>query len=235
MGDAVGQAWDRLQPSAPPATSATELLVVAGLALAVVAVPALWQVARLGVTLVHELGHALVGICVGRQFSGFVLRGDASGHAVTRGPRRGPGMVATTAAGYPAPALLAAGLAAAAGRGWSSPVLATLALVLVLVVLRVRSTLTAAVTVGTLAGVGGLWWWGTPELQARVLVGAAAVLLVGAWRHVAASARGRAVGSDAAVLAGLTHVPRPVWLLLFAAACAGSTWSAVTTVADGVG
>ena len=62
-------------------------------ALLVVAVPLVWQVLRLAVTLVHELGHALVGMAVGRRFTGFVLRGDMSGHAVTVGPTRGLGRV----------------------------------------------------------------------------------------------------------------------------------------------
>ena len=76
---------------------------------------------RLAVTLVHELGHALVGLAVGRRFTGFVLRGDMSGHAVTVGPARGPGRVLSTWAGYPAPAVVGAALVWAAGRGWAAP------------------------------------------------------------------------------------------------------------------
>src|SRR5699024_217250 len=63
-----------------------------------------WRVLRLVVTLVHELGHALVGVMAGRRLAGFVLRADMSGHAVTVGPAKGPGGGATTWAGYPAPA-----------------------------------------------------------------------------------------------------------------------------------
>src|SRR5690606_19833180 len=59
----------------PGRARGTELAVVAAVALAVVLVPQAWRVARLGVTLVHELGHAVVGVAVGRRFTGFVLRG----------------------------------------------------------------------------------------------------------------------------------------------------------------
>ena len=110
-----------------------------------VAVPPVWQVLRLAVTLVHELGHALVGLAVGRRFTGFVLRGDMSGHAVTVGPARGIGRVLSTWAGYPAPAVVGAAMVWAAGRGWAAPVAHLVLVVLLVALLRVRSLLTAAV------------------------------------------------------------------------------------------
>lgn len=226
----VAEALRRVRPGDPVVLGGTELAVVAAVALAVVLVPQAWRVARLGVTLVHELGHAVIGVAVGRRFTGFVLRGDASGHAVTHGRGRGPGLAATTWAGYPAPALLAAGLAAATGRGWAAPVLAVLGLVLVVALVRVRSVLTGVVTIGTLAGVAALWWWGEGHLQAQVLVGAAAVLLVGAWRHVVVAARDTSPGNDARVLARLTRLPRVVWLATFVLVCAGAAWVVLDAV-----
>src|SRR6476661_4004970 len=101
--------------------SAPAVTVALVAALLVVAVPAVWQVLRLAVTLVHELGHAMVGLAVGRRFTGFVLRGDMSGHTVTGGPTRGPGRVLSTWAGYPAPAVVGAALVWTAGRGWAAP------------------------------------------------------------------------------------------------------------------
>lgn len=212
------------------ALSPTDLGIVGAVALVLVLVPPLWRVARLSVTLVHELGHAAVGVLVGRTFTGFVLRGDASGHAVTRGRGSGPGLVATTWAGYPAPALLAAGLAVAVGRGWSAPVLSGIGVVLLIALVQVRSLLTAAVTLGALAGGAALWWFGEPLLQAQVLTGLAAVLVVGAWRHLVAACRDRSAGNDARVLSRLAKLPRPLWLLSFALVCAWSTWVVVTTV-----
>jgi hypothetical protein len=226
----VQEALQRVQPGEPVSLAAVELAVVGGVALVLVLTPPLWRVARLGVTLVHELGHAVVGVLAGRTFTGFVLRGDASGHAVTRGRSSGPGLVATTWAGYPAPALLAAGLAVAVGRGWAAPVLAVLGLVLVVALVQVRSVLTAAVTIGALAGVAALWWWGEPQLQAQILTGLAAVLVVGAWRHLVAAARDTSAGNDARVLARLAALPRVIWLATFALVCGWATWVVVTTV-----
>lgn len=220
----------RVQPVEPVALTVTELAVVGAVVLAVTMLPPLWRAARLGVTLVHELGHAAVGILAGRRFTGFVLRGDASGHAVTRGRSSGVGLVATTWAGYPAPALLGAALAAAVGRGWAPPVLAVLGLVLVVALVQVRSLLTAVVTVGTLAGVAALWWWGSSALQVQALVGLAGVLGVGAWRHLGAATRDASAGNDARVLARLTPLPRAVWLVTFALVCAGASWVVVDAV-----
>ena len=226
----VEQALERVQPGPPVALTVAELGIVGAAALALVLVPPLWRIARLGVTLVHELGHAIVGLLVGRKFTGFVLRGDASGHAVTRGRGSGPGLVATTWAGYPAPALLAAGIAVAVGRGWAPPLLAVLGLVLVVAVVQVRSLLTAAVTIGALAAVVALWWFGAPPLQAQVLTGLAAVLLVGAWRHLLAAARDRSAGNDARALARLALLPRWLWLGTFGLVCGWATWVVATTV-----
>lgn len=221
---------DRVRPGEPVVLALTDLGVVGAVALAVVLLPVLWRPVRLGVTLVHELGHALVGIAVGRRFTGFVLRGDASGHAVTRGRPRGAGLVATTWAGYPAPAVLAAGISWAVGRGWAAPVLTVLLVVLVVTATRVRSFLTAVVVLVVLAGGAALWWWRDDALQAQVMVAVAGVLLVGAWRHLLAASRDRSPGNDARVLGTLTPLPRAVWTFTFVLVCLAATWSVWSAV-----
>jgi hypothetical protein len=215
----------RARPAAGEvALSASQVTVVLLLALIVVITPPVWQVVRLGVTLVHELGHAGVGIVVGRHFTGFVLRGDMSGHAVTRGPVRGPGRIASTWAGYPMPALLGAGVVWAALRGWSAPVITAMIVILVLALVRVRSALTVLVVLAALAWLGALWWWRSDTLQPQVLLGLGCVLLVGAWRHLSAVLGDRSSGSDPGVLAALSHLPRAVWNASFVLVCAASTW-----------
>ena len=204
--------------------AAPRLVVVLVVALLLVMVEPLWRLVRLAVTLVHELGHAVVGVLVGRRFTGFVLRGDMSGHAVTRGPVRGPGRVASTWSGYPMPALVGAALVVATERGWSAPVLTVVILVLLFALVRVRSALTVVVMVVALAGSAALWWWRDDVLQPQVLVGLGLVLVVGAWRHLAAALRDRTSGSDPGVLAGLTPLPRLVWNATFVVVCALSTW-----------
>lgn len=205
------------------AMGAPAVTVAVVAAILVVAVPPVWQVLRLAVTLVHELGHALVGLAVGRRFTGFVLRGDMSGHAVTVGPARGLGRVVSTWAGYPAPAVVGAALVWAAVRGWAAPVLTVMLAICVLTLVRVRSLLTAAVMLVAIASLGALWWWRDDAVQAQVLMGTGIVLLIGAWRHLGAVRSSRTRGSDPAVLASLTHVPRGFWVASFVLVCAAAT------------
>lgn len=228
--DVVGGVWARVQPVGDIALAGPALLVVLAAALVAVAVPTLWGVLRLGVTLVHELGHAGVGMAVGRRFTGFVLRGDMSGHAVTVGPPRGAGRVVTTWAGYPAPAVVGALAVRLATHGWSGALLAAVVVVLLVALLRVRSALTAVVVLAVTALTGWLFWSGTALVQAQVLVAAGLVLVVGAWRHLGAVAGTRDATSDAGVLARLTGVPRLVWLASFGLVCAGATWVVGATV-----
>jgi hypothetical protein len=154
-----------------------------------------------------------------------------SGHAVTVGPARGAGRVLTTWAGYPAPAVVGAAAVWVAGRGWAAPALTLGLAVLVVALLRVRSFLTAVAVLGALAAIAALWWWRDDQLQATVLVALGVVLLVGAWRHVASVARSRDRGSDTAVLAGLTRVPRALWTGTFLLVCAAASALAAAQVA----
>jgi hypothetical protein len=227
------QVWARVVPVVGNvAMSAPAVTVALTGAVLVVALPPVWQVLRLAVTLVHELGHAVVGVAVGRRFTGFVLRGDMSGHAVTVGPSRGAGRIASTWAGYPAPAVVGAVLVWAAGRGWAAPVLAATLVVLLAALFRVRSLLTALVMLVALGATGGLWWWRDDPLQAQVLVGSGIVLIVGAWRHLGAVMPSRDRASDPAVLAALTHVPRALWNASFVLVCAAASALATVEVAS---
>lgn len=59
-----------------------------------------WRLARRVLTMVHEGGHALAAVLVGRRLEGILLHSDTSGLTVSRGKRTGPGMVLTALAGY---------------------------------------------------------------------------------------------------------------------------------------
>ncbi len=218
----------RLLPGEPVHLTLGLLGGVVLVAAVAVLVPPVWRALRIGVTLVHELGHAFVGMLCGRKFTGFVLRGDMSGHALTAGPDRGLGRVVTTWAGYPMPGIVALAFAWVASRGYAAAALAAVLLALVVALPRVRSLLTVVVVLLVGAAVGALWWWRDDALQAQAVVGVALVLLVGAWRHLGAvvSARGSR-SSDPAVLRRLTGIPVLVWNLTFAlalAACTYGTW-----------
>ena len=225
--DWFSEVWARALPESGVALSGAPVVAVLVAALVAVAFEPLWRIVRLVVTLVHELGHASVGILAGRRFTGFVLRGDMSGHAVTVGPAHGPGRVLTTWAGYPAPAVIGAAAIVLAVRGWSAPVLTVVLAVLVAAALRARSVLTAVVVAVAVIGGGALWWAGSPQLQAQVLIAVGVVLLVGAWRHLGAVITAPdAAASDPGVLARLTRVRRTLWNLTFVIVLAGSAWVA---------
>jgi hypothetical protein len=215
----------RMTPAGRAALLSQAAVAIAlGVAVGASVVRPVWRVLRLAVTLVHELGHAVVGMVVGRRFTGFVLRGDMSGHAVTVGRARGLGRVLSTWAGYPAPAVVGAGMVWVAGRGWAAPFVTGVLVVLVVALVRVRSLLTVLVMVVALAGTAALWWWRDDALQAQVLVGLGILLVVGAWRHLAAVQSDRSQGSDPGVLAALTRVPRTLWNGSFVVVCAAATW-----------
>lgn len=230
------QVWSRVVPEQGIALVGPTVVVVLVAALVAVAVGPVWRVVRLGVTLVHELGHAGVGMACGRRFTGFVLRGDMSGHAVTVGPARGVGRVLTTWAGYPAPGVVGAVVVWLAVRGWSAPVLTGILAVLVASALRARSGLTALVVGVALVAAGALWWSGPPQLQAQVVVGVGLVLIVGAWRHLGAVlATTDTAVSDPGVLARLTRVPGAVWNATFVVVLAWASWLAGSTVLEASG
>ena len=69
------------------------------MAAVLVVLPPLWSVTRHVVTLVHEAGHAIVALLTGRRLNGIRLHSDTSGLTVSSGKPRGPGMIATAAAG----------------------------------------------------------------------------------------------------------------------------------------
>ncbi|WP_413451816.1 M50 family metallopeptidase [Georgenia phoenicis] len=220
---------ERLRPGPPlAALGVPDPLVWAALAagVLVVAVRPLWRLLRVVVTVVHELGHAVVGVLVGRSFTGLVLRPDMSGHAVTVGPARGPGLVATTWAGYPAPAIVGLGLVLAGTTGWAGPVTLAVAVLLGLGLLRSRSVYTVAVLLAGAAAAGWLWWAAAERVQGLVLLTAGVVLLLGSWRHLGAVVRTPDRASDPAVLARLTRLPAPLWTLSFAVVLAAAGWVA---------
>ena len=232
-GADAGAGWCAVVPAAGErfcadgAPPAWVLWLPVAIGLVLVVVPPLWRLVRIGVTFVHELGHAGVGVLVGRRFTGFVIRGDMSGHAVTVGRRRGPGLALTTWAGYPMPALVGAGLVWVALAGWAPLLLLVMAAGCLLTLPFVRSWTTAGVTLAVGAAAGALWWWRSDARTATVVLAVAAVLILGAWRHWAAVARSPR-GSDPAELARQTGWPGWFWvgtqLLVIAAATTLAGW-----------
>lgn len=227
------------QPDPPAALVA----ITAGLALLVVAARPSWTLARNGITIAHEGGHALAAVLVGRRLSGIRLHSDTSGLTLTRGRATGAGMVLTLLAGYLAPSLLGLGGAGllAAGRItlllWVSLVL----LFAMLLMIRNLYGLLAVLVAG--AAIVAVSWLTEPEVQAAFAYALVWFLLVGGVRPVgelqALRWRRRARDSDADQLARLTWLPGLLWVGFFgvvnlaALGAAGYLllWPAVTDLA----
>lgn len=180
--------------------------------------PPAWRRCRHGLTIVHEAGHAAAALATGRRLRGIRLHSDTSGLTVSRGRPRGPGMVLTAAAGYPAPALVGLGAAQLLAAGRSLAVLWLAVLLLALVLLAVRNPYGLGVVLVAGGLVVAVSWWGREAAQSwaawtltwLLLLGSpVAVLEMQAGRRRVARGRGT---SDADVLARLTPLPALVWV-----------------------
>ena len=204
-------------------------------ALAILVIVLVWAPARRWgrtlVTIVHEAGHAAVGLMVGRRFLGFVVSRDLSGHAVTAGKPDGPGRVLTTWAGYPAPAALGAAVVLLALHGWASVVLVMGLVILAVLLVMSRSIRTAGLVllVGLLTG--ALWWWGG-VWRAGVASGVGLALIVGAWDSLRDVAVSREPEQDHRTLARLTGTPAALWLVTWFLVDAAATGAVVLVVRD---
>lgn len=209
---------------------ASELAAVSVLAAGlVVATPWTWRVARHLLTIVHEAGHAAAALASGRQLSGIRLHADTSGLTVSKGRSRGPGMVATALAGYPAPALVGLGAALLVSLDRDLLALWSGLFLLTLMLLQIRNFygLYVVLVVGVLLVV--VTWWGSAVVHGMAAWALTAFLLLGAPRTVVelqvTRRRSRSRTSDADMLARLTPLPAIVWvglMLLLTVACAGA-------------
>ncbi|MFZ0531531.1 MAG: M50 family metallopeptidase, partial [Propionicimonas sp.] len=151
---------------------------------------------------------------------------DTSGLTVTSGRPSGIGMVATLLAGYPAAS--AVGLAAAylVAMGHSAGLLWLLVCGLAVMLLALRNLYGALVVLLAGTALAAASWFASPVLAVGLATLLAWTLLLAGPRPVIELLATRAPTSDAAQLARLTRVPRPVWIL---------GWLALNTAALGLG
>jgi hypothetical protein len=195
-------------------------------------VPFVWSATRHLVTLVHEGGHAVVAVLTGRRLNGIRLHTDTSGLTVSSGRPRGPGMIATAAAGYLAPSVLGLGSVLLIDRGHTPWALYVGLGPLALILLYIRNWFGLLVVALSGAAVAALIWRAPERTQDFVALTFAWFLLIAApratldlWSH---RRRMRTRTTDADILARLTFLPAAVWntafLLLTGAALAGAAW-----------
>jgi hypothetical protein len=216
--DLIQEIWRRavsVQPDPPAAVIA----LTAGLALALVLVPALWPITRLLVTITHEGAHGVAAVLAGRRLQGIRLHSDTSGLTVSSGRPAGPGMVAMLAAGYLGPAVVGVAAALMLGAGLSLGLLWSLLLLLALLLLQIRNFYGLLVV-----GVAGtvlvaITWYLSAPTQSAVAYLITWVLLVAAPKPVLELARQRRRGqgthSDVDQLARLTRIPAVLWTGFF--------------------
>ena len=237
MNDTARDAWSRVWDdvgSRQPLPGATTVLVVGAVAAALVAWPATWPRVRLGVTLVHEAGHALVALLVGRRLQGIRLHSDTSGVTLSRGRPRGPGMVAMLAAGYLAPAALGLGAALLLADGRALLLLWSLVALLVLVLLWIRNVFGLLVVLLVGAAVALVTSYAGAQTQTAAALLVAWLLLLAAPRplvELLVAGRAGRRGSDPDQLARLTRVPSVLWTLLLLAASLSGLVVGVATLA----
>jgi hypothetical protein len=229
----VGEVWDRATAT-QPVPDAGFVVATGVLALVLVLLPATWPKVRLGVTVVHEAGHALVAVLVGRRLRSVRLHSDTSGLTVSRGKPRGPGMVAMLAAGYLAPAALGLVAALLLANGRSVGLLWLLVVLAAVLILWVRNGYGLLVLLLGGAGVLLLTWYGDGTVQSVAAYLIAWLLLLAAPRplvELLTAGRRRGRTSDPDQLAGLTRVPAVLWILVLLLANLAGLVVGVSTLA----
>lgn len=181
-----------------------------GIALLLLVPRRAWRVGRLVVTAVHEGGHAVAAVLVGRKVTAVHLRRNTSGVTFHSGPAGRVRRAVTAAAGYPAPGLVAVGGALLITRGqprlW---LVALLGLAVVNVVLWVRNLFGILFIAVAVCALG--WLIAHGDAGADALAGTVVVwyLALGGLRS-SVELLGDAAVSDAVELGRLLHLPAAV-------------------------
>jgi len=210
---------DLTQAFSLDATTAGTIILISGVAtLIVVLSNGPWRLARNVLTIVHEAGHALAALLVGRRLQGIRLHSDTSGVTVSRGRPEGPGMVLTSLAGYPAPALLGLLFSWLVWAEQLSAVLVITAVLLLGVLILIRNAYGVFSILLSAAVLAAVAWLAPPGVQAVFVYLVTWFLVLGSVRPLfelqSKRRRGAARDSDIDQLARLTGLPAAIWLLV---------------------
>lgn len=225
MDAVLHEIWVRA--TTPQPALARQVVAVLGVAaLLITWSPVGYRLLRHLITLVHEAGHALVAKLSGRALRGIRLHSDTSGVTLTRGRPSGPGMVATLAAGYPAPALVGLLGAWVLDAGYAAGLLWGMVLACAVVLLLVRNLYGLWVVLVAGGAVAALSWLATPSVLVWVSTVLVWAVLLAAPRSVVElhlqRRRGQGRNSDVDQLARLTRAPAALWVGVFLLVCAAT-------------
>jgi Peptidase M50B-like len=199
----------------------SQVLVLASalMALAAVASPRIWPVARTVVTIAHEGGHALMALLAGRRVSGVRVLRSTAGVTVSEGNPAGVGIVLTAAAGYLAPPLLGIGAAALLVTGHLAGMLILSLVLLAALAVAIRNAYGLLAVLVTGAAIAVVLWRGSALGEYAFGYLLTWFLLFGGVRPVLelqrTRRRRRGGRTDADQLAVLTGVPAGLWVALF--------------------
>jgi hypothetical protein len=221
---ALAHFWDRVTATGP--VLATWLVALtAAIAFVVVASHRIWHVSRNVVTLAHEGGHAVVSVATGRRLDGIRLHSDTSGVTSSRGRTSGPGLIATTAAGYVTPSLLGLGAAWLVAARHATFLLWLVLLLLAVTFVAIRNAYGFLAVLAVAVLVFLVSRYASARAQEVFAYLVAWFLLFGGIRPIFELQRRRrrgggrpprALASDADQLALLTGVPGGAWVFGFA-------------------
>jgi hypothetical protein len=191
--------------------SAAGSVLIGLMVLAVVGVQAIWELARYVDTIAHEGMHAVTGSALGRKVRGVTLKRNGDGETQVSGGGTG-GTVLIAFMGYLGPSVFGLGAAKLIEAGHSVAVLwlTLLLLILMLFVLRKAFSFVPVLIVGILLYIVARYTSVGTETASAYAV--AWFLLLSGVRKVIY--RGTAAG-DAGILAGLTHIGKAFWFLLW--------------------
>lgn len=212
--------------STQPAPLREVVLGAAVAAVLAVLVPGVWQYSRHAITIAHEGGHGLVAVLTGRRLAGIRLESDTSGLTLSVGKPRGPGMVATSAAGYLTPALLGLASAGLLAADRITALLWIQILLLAALTVMVRNPYGIALMLAVGATFFVVSVFAETQVQASFAYLVTWFLLLSAPKPVfelqGRRRRGRARYSDADQLAAITPLPGLFWVAVFALVCLGA-------------
>lgn len=202
----------------PPGTLAPlpgpEAALIGLAALAVVAIPFLWQLAVHLDVMAHEGAHAVAASAVGFTLLGVTLNQDAGGATRYLGQAAGPRRVLTSFSGYLGPSLFGLCAAKLIETGHVVSVLWIALILLVLLLFLIRKSFGVASVPAAIALLALVARYGHDGLEEVAVYGMTWVLLLSGVRTAVGHG---ADAVDAGTLSAITPFPRRFWALLWIA------------------